>query len=151
MEKSLQELADMLGGRCVGDPLVQIRGLATLDTAGEGQISFLANPKYAARVATTNASAVVLSPGANTFGRNAIVLANPYLAFAKLLTIFTTRPRVARGVMPGAVVGGIALLPVRDQEGESGGGNNKGEACCDGAGIGEAQGAVGICGTGRKH
>lgn len=105
MSKTLQELADHLGGHVVGDPAVRITGLGTLDGAVEGQITFLANPRYAAKVGTTGASAVVLTATAQTFGRNALVVENPYLAFAMLLTLFTRRPRVARGVMPGAFVG----------------------------------------------
>jgi len=105
VDKSLQELADALGGRLVGDPLIRISGLGSLETATEGQITFLANPKYAGLVAMTGASAVIIAPEANRFGRNAIIVDNPYLAFAKLLTLFTTRPRVARGIMKGAFVG----------------------------------------------
>ncbi len=105
MDKSLQELADLLQGRVTGDPCIRIRGLGTLETAGEGEITFLANPKYACKVATTRASAVVLSATANSYGRHAIVVDNPYLAFAKLLTLFTTRPRKAKGVMTGAFLG----------------------------------------------
>jgi UDP-3-O-[3-hydroxymyristoyl] glucosamine N-acyltransferase len=105
MDKSLQELADILDGRLIGDPSVRISGLGTLDNAVEGQITFLANPKYADKVATTCASAVVLSFNANSFNRNAIVVENPYFAFAKLLTLFATCPRVPRGIMKGAFVG----------------------------------------------
>ena len=53
MNKSLQELADILGGRLFGDPSVRISGLGTLDSAVKGEITFLANPKYAAKVAST--------------------------------------------------------------------------------------------------
>jgi UDP-3-O-[3-hydroxymyristoyl] glucosamine N-acyltransferase len=102
---TLQELADHLGGRVTGDPSISIMGLGTLDSAVEGQITFLANPKYAAKVETTRASAIVLSPTAEGFGRNGIVVANPYLSFAKLLTLYTSRPRVAKGVMAGACIG----------------------------------------------
>jgi UDP-3-O-[3-hydroxymyristoyl] glucosamine N-acyltransferase len=102
VDKSLQELAVILGGSCSGDPSVRIGGLGTLESARPGEITFLANPKYAAQVATTKASAVVLAASDNTYGRNAIVVDNPYLAFARLLTLFTTRPRRSRGVMPGA-------------------------------------------------
>jgi UDP-3-O-[3-hydroxymyristoyl] glucosamine N-acyltransferase len=70
-----------------------------------GQITFLANPRHAAKVASTGASAIVLSPSAENHGRNAVVVANPHLAFAKLLTLFTSRPRLAKGVMAGAFVG----------------------------------------------
>ncbi len=105
MSKTLQELANHLGGQVIGDPSVSITGLGTLDTAIAGQITFLANPRYAAKVGTTAASAIVLTTAAETFGRNVIVVDNPYLAFAMLLTLFTSRPRIAKGVMPGAFVG----------------------------------------------
>ena len=108
--KTLQELADHLGGQVTGDPLLCITGLGTLDNASEGQITFLANPRYAAKVETTRASAVVLPPTADAFGRNAIVVANPYLAFAKLLTLFTRQPHVARGIMAGANVDKGAVI-----------------------------------------
>ena len=105
MGKSLKELADYLGGTVIGDENIQIHGLAGLDDAGEGQITFPANPKYAAKVASTKAAAVVLPPGADRHGRNAIELKNPYLAFAKLLTLFYVGPFSPKGVMPGAFLG----------------------------------------------
>ncbi|HEY6008730.1 MAG TPA: UDP-3-O-(3-hydroxymyristoyl)glucosamine N-acyltransferase [Geobacteraceae bacterium] len=105
VEKTLKELADYLGGTVIGDGSTRITGLAGLDDAKEGDITFLANPKYAGKVASTRAAAVVLPPGAQSHGRSGIEIANPYLAFAKLLTLFTSRPFAPRGVMPGAVVG----------------------------------------------
>jgi UDP-3-O-[3-hydroxymyristoyl] glucosamine N-acyltransferase len=105
MEKSLKELAVYLGGTVSGDENLRICGIAALDDAGEGQITFLANPKYAAKVATTRASAIVLPPGAERHERNAIEVKNPYLAFAKLLTLFHVRPPEAKGVMAGAFLG----------------------------------------------
>ena len=104
MKKSLQEIAQYLGGRVSGDGEIAIGGLATLDDAGEGQLTFLANPKYAAKVASTKASAVLLPEGAEAHGHSAIYHANPYLAFAKLLTLFYTAPAAPLGVMPGAFV-----------------------------------------------
>ena len=110
VEKSLKELAGYLGGTVIGDETVRVKGLAGLDDAKEGDITFLANPKYAGKVATTKASAVILPPGATTHGKHVIEVANPYLAFAKLLTLFTTRPFAARGVMDGAFIGRDAKL-----------------------------------------
>jgi len=108
--KTLRELAEYLGGELSGNGDVRITGVAGLDDAQEGHISFLANLKYAARVATTKAGAVLLPPGAENHGRNAIVLANPYLGFAKLVTLFYVRPPQVKGVMPGAFVGaGVAM------------------------------------------
>jgi UDP-3-O-[3-hydroxymyristoyl] glucosamine N-acyltransferase len=105
VEKNLKELASFLGGRVIGDENAVVRSLGTLDEATEGQITFLANPKYAAKVETTKATAVVLSPGAERYGKNVIEVKNPYLAFAKLLTVFHVPPVVPKGVMDGAMIG----------------------------------------------
>ena len=104
MGKTLQELAQYVGGEVAGDPSVRIRGLATLENAVEGQITFLAHPRHAQKVRTTGATAVILPRNAESFGRNAIVVAHPYLAFAKLLTLFAARPRRSLGIMAGACV-----------------------------------------------
>lgn len=105
MQRTLGELAELLGAKVVGDANVVITGVSGLDEAGEGQITFLANPKYAGKVATTHAAAVIVPPGADTHGRNALEIANPYLAFAKTVTLFHVQPAAPRGVMPGAFVG----------------------------------------------
>jgi UDP-3-O-[3-hydroxymyristoyl] glucosamine N-acyltransferase len=56
----LSEIAERLDGTLDGDGSIEITGVAGLKEAGEGDISFLANPKYAAMVATTKASAVIV-------------------------------------------------------------------------------------------
>jgi UDP-3-O-[3-hydroxymyristoyl] glucosamine N-acyltransferase len=108
--KTLTEIAEYLGGRVIGDGNAVVEGLGTLDDAGEGQITFLANPKYAQKVATTRATAVILPPGADGHGRNVIETANPYLAFAKLLTLFYVAPQKPLGVMEGAMIGKRAVI-----------------------------------------
>jgi UDP-3-O-[3-hydroxymyristoyl] glucosamine N-acyltransferase len=108
--RTLKELADYLGGTVLGDENCRINGLAPLETAGVDKITFLANPKYASKVATTGAGAVLMAPGGEGFGRNVIEVADPYLSFAKLLTLFYVQPHAARGVMPAACIGtGVTL------------------------------------------
>lgn len=118
LTKTLQELADHLGGTVRGDGTIKINGLAPLEGATPDKVTFLANPKYAAKVAETRAGGVLMAPGGETYGRNVIELANPYLGFAKLLTLFYTQPHPALGVLPEAVVGtnvafgeGISIYP----------------------------------------
>ena len=118
LTKTLQELADHLGGTVRGDGAVKINGLAPLEGAAFDKVTFLANPKYAAKVAETKAGGVLMAPGGESYGRNVIELANPYLGFAKLLTLFYTQPHPALGVMPEAVIGtnvslgeGISIYP----------------------------------------
>lgn len=103
--RTLRELAEYLGGRVNGDENVTVNGLAPLESAGSDKITFLANPKYSSKVAETSAAAVLMAPGGQSFGRNVIEVANPYLGFAKLLTLFYTKQQPALGVQPEAIIG----------------------------------------------
>lgn len=60
----LEELVARLGGELVGDPATVVRRVATLDQAGEGDLAFLANPKYQSRLRDCRASAVIVAPAA---------------------------------------------------------------------------------------
>ena len=110
MSKTLKELAEFLGGTVRGDENCRVCGLAPLEAAGADKITFLANPKYASKVAETGAGAVLMAQGGESYGRNVIEITNPYLAFAKLLTLFYVQPHPVRGIMPEACIGvGVSL------------------------------------------
>lgn len=110
MEITLQEIASYLGGTVVGDPEAVVHGIGSLDDAVEGEITFLANPKYAAKVAVTRASAVIAAPGTDRHGKNLVETGNPQLAFAKLLTLFTRKEAPPGGVMAGAHLNPAATI-----------------------------------------
>ncbi|MFZ9034988.1 MAG: UDP-3-O-(3-hydroxymyristoyl)glucosamine N-acyltransferase [Francisellaceae bacterium] len=102
---SLKQLADMLGGRVHGDDSIMVERLATLSAAMPGAISFLANPKYIDELKTTKASAVLLTKEALPLSSvAAIVLDNPYLAFAKVAAIFDRSPKPNGLIHPTAVI-----------------------------------------------
>ncbi len=101
---TVAEIARYLGGTVQGDGTTLISGLGTLETAGPDAVTFLANPKYASKVAETSAGAVLMAPGGERYGRTAIEVANPYLGFAKLLTLFYTAPYEPLGIFPGAMM-----------------------------------------------
>jgi UDP-3-O-[3-hydroxymyristoyl] glucosamine N-acyltransferase len=107
---TLNELAELVGGTVVGNGDLEIRRVAPIDQAREGDITFVANPKYLSRLKDTRASAVIVTPGVEAHGFSRIVCSNPYLAFAKILTFFQARKPAARGVMPGAFVDPSACL-----------------------------------------
>jgi len=108
--RTLNELAGYLGGNVLGDGNLAVNGLAPLENAGPDKITFLANPRYASKVAETGAGAVLMAPGGERYGRNVIEVANPYLGFAKLLTLFYTQPHPPLGVLAGANIGtGVTL------------------------------------------
>jgi UDP-3-O-[3-hydroxymyristoyl] glucosamine N-acyltransferase len=108
--RTVTELAEYLGGVVQGDGAAVISGLGALETAGPAELTFLANPKYASKVAETSAGAVLMAPGCERYGRTAIEVANPYLGFAKLLTLFYTTPHEPLGVLPAALVSDSATI-----------------------------------------
>ena len=101
---TLGELADKLALDCVGDRDVVITGLATLASATQGQLSFLANPKYQNDLLGTKASAVIVSAEmAKSCPTNALVAANPYLSYAQVTQLFDHR-RVSPGCIHSTAV-----------------------------------------------
>lgn len=109
---TLGEIAAALGAELQGDPDVRVDGLATLQAAGPGQLSFLANPSYARYLADTRASAVIVAPAmAGKSATNVLLLDNPYLGYARLSHWFDPAPVAPPGVHPSAVVDPTAVIP----------------------------------------
>lgn len=109
---TLGEIAAALGAELQGDPDVRVEGLATLQAAGPGQLSFLANPSYARYLADTRASAVIVAPAmAGKSATNVLLLDNPYLGYARLSHWFDPAPVAPPGVHPSAVVDPTAVIP----------------------------------------
>lgn len=100
---SLSDIAAQLGGDVLGDAQTRIRQVATLASAGAGEIAFLANLKYRNQLQTTRASAVIVAldfAGAVDLPR--IVTRNPYAYYARLATLLNPRPAAVAGVHPTA-------------------------------------------------
>jgi UDP-3-O-[3-hydroxymyristoyl] glucosamine N-acyltransferase len=110
---TLADIASRLGGRVAGDAGVRIRQVGTLESAGEGQITFLANPRYRSRLGATRASAVVLSAADEPLtALPRIVCDNPYAYFARLSALLNPPPPVLPGVHPAAhVAAGARVAP----------------------------------------
>ncbi len=107
---TLAELAARLGCRLEGDGTIEITRVATLDEAGPGDVTFLANPKYASRVAATRASAVILADDAAPAPGAMLRSAHPYRTLAEALRLLGRDERPAPGVHPTAVVASDARL-----------------------------------------
>ncbi len=110
MEKTLSELAVLLDGKIIGDANTIITGINSLDEAINGEISFLANPKYREQLVTTKASAILVKPGTESTGKNLLIVPDPYVAFGKLLEYFHGRPRPKAGIHPLAFIGENAIV-----------------------------------------
>lgn len=101
----LGEIAGTLGARLEnGSPDAEITGVAGIEEAGPGQITFVANPKYAAAVRSTRASAVIVAEDFPSVGAALLRSANPYLDFARALELFYRPPKYPAGVHSTAVI-----------------------------------------------
>ncbi len=100
MKKKLRELAEWVGGRVVGDEEVEISGVGSIDEARSGEITFIANPKYLPKLGETNASAVIVSGEVTQAEKPLLCVTNPYLAFAKIVGLFSYKPYQPKGIDP---------------------------------------------------
>lgn len=110
MRKRLKELGELVGGTVVGDGEIEISGVAPIDDAEVGQITFIANPKYLRKLETTRASAIIVSKEVTSAEKPLIQTANPSLAFVKILNLFHERPYQSKGIHPNAKIGSDVIL-----------------------------------------
>ena len=83
MSFTLRELGERFGLAVRGDADTRIEGVATIDSDAPHRLTFLANPKYRAQLATSRVAAIVLREAdAAAWPRAALVAADPYAAFA---------------------------------------------------------------------
>ena len=107
---TLEELAVLVGGKVDGDRTLEVEGIDSLEEAGEGELTFLAELKHAPRLQKTRASAAIVPLSLPPFSKPVIRTPNPYLAYAKVQAFFHHRPYVPRGIDPRAFVGqGVKL------------------------------------------
>lgn len=116
--KTLAELADLVGGSLVGTGDIAISGVAGIREAKAGEVTFVANPKYAAEIAQTKASAVIVGhdvdPARIPGGLSVLRVDDPYLTFVDVLEVFAVRKRRSQiGVHPSAVVGHNVVIGER--------------------------------------
>lgn len=107
---TLAELAAHLDATLLRDPDTLITGVASIETATPGQVTFVANPKYAALARTTQASAVLVEPDFPEIPTATLRLKNPYLAFARCIELFYQPPVYAPGIHPSAVIAPTATI-----------------------------------------
>lgn len=108
---SLSEITSLVKGRLVGDGKQIIHSLNTLELAKSGQLSFLANAKYAASLEVTQASAVLVTETDSTnVPCAAIVVDDPYLAFAQISKLFDWRVKEKFGIASSAYISASAKI-----------------------------------------
>ncbi len=103
---TLQELADRVGARLVGDPKKLLSGVGTLTHATTTQITFLSNPRYRKHLEGTGAGAVILTESDLSYCPvDALVSSDPYLTYARVAAFFVPDTRDNDGIHSSAVIG----------------------------------------------
>jgi len=112
----LAEVAQKLGCRLDGPPDLEISGVAGMEHAASGHLTFLANRKYFTLLKTTRASAVLVEENVAIERDSAqpplaaLRCTNPYFAFAKAIELFYQSPKYAPGMHPTAIVAKTARI-----------------------------------------
>ena len=104
MKKTLNEIASLLGGDVKGDGEVLIERIRGIDEAGEGDLTFVANPKYKKRIETTGASAILVASGTICKGKNLLIVTEPYITLGQLLSLFHPEEEETVGIHPNACI-----------------------------------------------
>ncbi len=117
-EKTLKEIAELFKGRVEGDGEKIIKGVNSLDEAGEEDISFLSNPKYIEKARNSKAGAILVRETEGLEGKNLVIVDDPYLAVSILLDEFYPSKKEFEGISslafihPSASIGkGVSVLP----------------------------------------
>jgi len=106
----LSELATRLDCRLEGDGELDVTRVAGIQDAQPGDVTFLANPKYEKLLATTRATAVILKEEAPAAPCAMLRARDPYLAFARAVSLFAPVSRPAPGVHALAAIAAEASL-----------------------------------------
>lgn len=112
----LGELAARLGCKLQGDGNVEVRGVAGIESAQTGEVTFLSNPKYSRELDKTRASAVfldekaVIKRGPGLPPLAALRSQNPYFDFARAIELFSAAATYPQGIHPSAVVAKSAKI-----------------------------------------
>jgi UDP-3-O-[3-hydroxymyristoyl] glucosamine N-acyltransferase len=106
----LREIAERINCRLDGDGSIEIDGVATLEEAVAGNLTFLSNTKYLGKLKSTNASAVIVSNDFPSSSISKLRTDNPYLAFARSIDLFFSPPIPPPGIHPTAVISKSARI-----------------------------------------
>lgn len=115
MQKTLQDIAQAIGAELIGEPQLVITAVSPLDKAEKGHISFINDPKYISKLGQSQASAIIVTADVaekvdKKLVDNFLVMADPYLGFAKAAQVFDTTPRPLPTVHPSATIADSVTL-----------------------------------------
>jgi len=110
MRKTVQEIAELVGGHLIGEATREISGVASLEAATETEIAFVESEAHRAQAAGSRAGCLIVPEGFHLPDKTLIAVAHPRAAFAEVVVLFHPRPRPTPGIHPTAILGeGVVL------------------------------------------
>ncbi len=111
MTYNLAQLAQQLNAQLSGDENLVLERLATFDSAGPGDITFVSDKKLLAKLELCKADAIVLPTALReSYQGNALFMDNPYVGYALLASLFDTTPNLGAGIAASAVIDATAVI-----------------------------------------
>ncbi len=111
MRKTLAEIAAIVKGEVVGDQNLVITGLSGIKEARQGDLTFIANPRYISLSKTTKASAILIPRDIRVSGKPVIRTENPSLAFSQIASLmFKADAFSPKGIHPSAIIAKDAVI-----------------------------------------
>lgn len=107
----LSRLAELVGGRIVGDPQTPIRALNGIELAEPGEITFILDAKQRPEAEISLASACIVPPDAILSLKPSLVAEEPAVAAARIHAFLLDRPFEPTGIHPTAVIGRDCRIP----------------------------------------
>ena len=104
MKYKLKDIALFTGGEISGNPDIEIIGVSEIQNSYTGAITFLGNIKYKKYIDDTKASAIIVSDKNNLSGKDGIIVMNPQLAIAKVLSMFFPVEYKSKGIHKKSIV-----------------------------------------------
>ena len=93
-----------IDGNISGDPNIEIAGVSEIQKSNKGTITFLGNLKYKKYIDTTEASAIIVDDENHLSGKDGVIVENPQLAMAKVLSMFFPNKYKSKGIHPKSII-----------------------------------------------
>ena len=107
----LTEIAARIGASLdPGDTELEITGVAPIESAAPGSVTFIANPRYAPAARTTQASAIIVDENFPAVGKPLLRTRNPHFAYARVAELFAKPPQYTPGIHPTAIIDSSARV-----------------------------------------
>jgi UDP-3-O-[3-hydroxymyristoyl] glucosamine N-acyltransferase len=112
MPIELRRVAEEIGAELSGDPGQMITGLARIEEASPGELSFIAGKKQRAWLDKTGASALIVYPGLKSKSLSLLTVDDPQLGFARAMRLFyDPYPPVEPGIDKSAHIAEDVRIP----------------------------------------